>query len=147
MKKLDYEILIDAPREVVWQTLWDDTTYRQWTSAFNENSYAETDWKEGSKVLFLDGSGSGMVARIAKNVPNEYMSIEHLGMIENNVEDLDSEKVKSWAGAHENYLLKTVDSKTKLAIELDVAETSENMMNEMWPKALQRLKEISENRL
>ena len=59
MKKLNFTTKIDAPKEKVWNTLWNDATYRAWTSAFAEGSFAETDnWKEGSKVLFLDPNGT-----------------------------------------------------------------------------------------
>ena len=100
MEKLKFKTVINAAPEKIWKVLWDDTTYRKWTSAFSEGSYAETDWKEGSKVLFLDGKGQGMVSRIAENRPNEYMSIEHLGEVKDGVEDTSSDRVKAWAGAH-----------------------------------------------
>ena len=74
---------------------------------FTAGSYYSGDWSKGSKILFLgpgeDGKTSGMVARIAENRPYEFISIEHLGEVVNGVEDLTSEKVKSWAGAHEDY--------------------------------------------
>src|SRR5215216_1793804 len=107
MEKKRFKIAISAPKEKVWKLLWNDAGYRQWTSVFSEGSMAETDWEKGSKVLFLDGKGSGMVSRIADKVPNEYMSFEHLGIVENGVEDIKSEKVKEWAGAMENYTLKS----------------------------------------
>jgi hypothetical protein len=81
MEKLHYDIAINATPEKVWKVLWTDKTYREWTSAFSEGSHAETDWKEGSKVLFLDGNGQGMVSKIAVNRPNEFMSFEHLGEV------------------------------------------------------------------
>lgn len=144
METLKFSTTIDAPREKVWSTLWDDATYREWTKAFSPSSYAETDWKKGSKVLFLDGDRSGMVSRIADNVPNEYMSFEHLGEVRNGVEDLTSDKVKAWAGAMENYTLKDVDGKTELYIECDIAEEYGDMFRDMWPKALDNLKKIAE---
>jgi len=58
---MEFSINIEAPKEKVWNTLWNDQTYREWTSAFAEGSRAETDWKKGSRVLFTDGKGSGMV--------------------------------------------------------------------------------------
>lgn len=96
MEKINFKTVINAAPEKIWKVLWDDATYRKWTSAFSEGSYAETDWKEGSKVLFLDGQGQGMVSRIAENRPNEYMSIEHLGEVKDGVEDTSSDRVKAW---------------------------------------------------
>ena len=144
MEKQTFEININTSREKVWNVLWDDATYRQWTTPFNEGSYAESDWKEGSKVLFLSPEGDGMVAVIAAKKPNEFMSFKHIGMIEKGVEDLHSEKVKQWAGALENYTLETVEGKTKLTVEMDINEEYKEMFLEMWPKALAKLKELAE---
>ncbi len=66
MKTLHFSIKIKAPREKVWQILWEDATYRQWTSVFNESSYAVSDWEEGSKIQFLSADGSGMYSLIDK---------------------------------------------------------------------------------
>ena len=83
MQKKEYKISINAPREKVWKTLWDDATYRKWTAVFSEGSNAQspdTDWKKGSKILFVDAKGEGMVSRIADVRKNEYMSFEHLAL-------------------------------------------------------------------
>ena len=144
MEKLKFKTVIDAAPEKIWNVLWNDDTYRQWTSAFAEGSYAETDRKQGSKVLFLDGNGRGMVSRIAENRPNEYMSIEHLGEIIDGVEDTTSDKIKEWAGAHENYTLKKIDGKTELTIDMDINEEFKEMFEGMWPKALKNLKSLCE---
>ena len=103
MEKKQFKILINAPREKVWEKLWNDASYREWTSVFAEGSSAETDWNEGSRVLFGDGKGNGMVSRIASKKTNEVMSFEHLGMLKDGVEDLSSDEVKQWSGAKENY--------------------------------------------
>lgn len=144
MERLTFKTTIDAPREKVWKLLWSDESYRKWTSAFSEGSRAVTDWKEGSKVLFLGEGEDGMVSRIARNIPNEYMSIEHLGMIMNGVEDLDSEEVKKWSGALENYTLKDVNGKTELFIETDMDDSYVEEFKKIWPKALDILKTMAE---
>ena len=64
MKTLNFSININAPKEKKWKTLWDDTTYRQWTRIFSEGSYAVSDWNEGSRVLFLSAEGE-LVSRRA----------------------------------------------------------------------------------
>ncbi len=144
MQKQQFRTNINAPREKVWEILWGTETYPQWTAAFSEGSQAQTDWKKGSKVLFHDGSGSGMIARIEENITNEYMSIEHLGELVNGVEDMESDRVKQWAGAHENYTLKDVNGNTELIIDMDITEEYAKMFEEMWPKALAKVKEIAE---
>lgn len=122
MKKQHFDININASREKVWKVLWEDASYRAWTSLFHEGSHAVTDWKEGSKVLFLSPEGDGMVSTIAANRPYEFMSFKHLGTVQNGVEDLDSPETRAWAGALENYTLKEQDGMTKLSIETDITE-------------------------
>ena len=79
MSKLHFSTDIQAPRATVWNVLWNDATYREWTSVFSEGSYAVSDWNEGSKVQFLDAtSGSGMSAVIQQKRPNEFMSFRHV---------------------------------------------------------------------
>ena len=144
MEKQHFSILINAPREKVWQTLWNDQNYREWTSVFSEGSRAETDWKKGSKVLFLGGSGEGMVSRIEENIANEFMSIKHLGIVKDGVEDTHSEEVKKWEGAMENYTLRDLNGKTELIIDMDITEDHKDYFQTTWPKALQKVKEMSE---
>jgi len=144
MEKQQFQISIDAPKEKVWEILWGSTTYPEWTSAFAEGSAVETDWNEGSKVLFLDANGQGMVAQIAEKRTNEFMSFRHLGVLKNGVEDLDSEAVKQWAGALENYTLSTVNGQTVLTVEMDMAEEYKDYFVKTWPKALEKVKELSE---
>jgi hypothetical protein len=71
-------------------------------------------------VLFLDGKGSGMFSMINKNIPNEYMSIKHLGVIKNGVEEINTSS--DWYGALENYTLQTVDGKTQVTVDMDITE-------------------------
>lgn len=144
MKKQEFKVLIDAPREKVWDVIIGKETYPQWTAPFSEGSNVETDWKKGSKAIFGDGKGSGMVSEIADNKPNEFLSIRHLGMIKDGVEDLDSEDVKKWSGAMENYTLKNVNGKTEWTVEMDMGEEWADYMNETWPLALKKAKELAE---
>jgi hypothetical protein len=145
MEKINFSIDINAPREKVWDILWHDDSYRKWTSAFAEGSYAETDnWKEGSKVLFLSPGGEGMVSTVASNKKNEFMSFKHLGVVKNGVEDTDSENVKGWAGAMENYRLKDENGKTKLVVDMDSTDEFKDYFSKTWPIALQKVKELAE---
>lgn len=43
MQHLIFSTTIDTPKEKVWDELWEDSSYRKWTSIFCEGSYAETD--------------------------------------------------------------------------------------------------------
>ena len=145
MERLNFSISIHAPKEKVWEALWSDSTYGLWTSVFGEGSYAETDnWKEGSKVRFLAANGEGMASLVVTHRPYEYMSFKHLGMIKDGVEDTESEEVKKWAGALENYTLEQIDGTTNLKIEMDITPEHREYFEKTWPKALQKVKSLSE---
>lgn len=124
----------------------DDAPYREWTKPFNETSYYKGDWSEGSKIFFLgtDKNGEnegGMVSEIVKNIKNEYISIRHLGVINKGIEELwDEDKY-----GFENYTLKEKDGGTEVFIEIiNTPEEYAQMMNDMWPKALEVLKNLAE---
>lgn len=150
MQKIHHSIFINAPREKVWNTMLGDETYRQWTVPFNPGSYYVGSWEQGSEIRFLgpnpggEGEG-GLLSRIVENRLYEFISIEHIGMIENGVEDTTSDKVKSWMPLFENYTFIEKDGGTEVIIDLDMKEEYKEMFDEMWPKALQILKEISES--
>jgi hypothetical protein len=146
MIKQEYQVIINASPEKIWDVLWNESTYNKWTSVFSEESTVETDWKEGSRILFLDGKGNGMVSNIEVKKPNKQMSFRHLGMIENGKEDLDSDKVKEWAGAMENYWLEENNGHTLLKVDIELSEDWAEQFKEMWPRALQKLKELSEQK-
>lgn len=145
MEKLNYSVRIKAPKEKVWKVLFDDGSYREWTSVFGEGSYAETDnWKEGSKVRFLAANGEGMSSMVAANRPNEFMSFKHLGMIKDGVEDTESEEVKKWAGAQENYTLEDSDGSTTLKVDMDINHEHKEYFDKTWPHALDKIKTLAE---
>lgn len=150
MQKLHCSITINAPKEKVWHAMLDDKPYREWTAAFNPGgSYYKGDWSQGSKILFLGpdpdtGGEAGMVSRIAENKPYEYVSIEHLGIVQDDVEDTTSEAAKKWAPAYENYTFKEKDGVTEVLVDMDIAEEEAEMFNKLWPEALRKLKEIAE---
>lgn len=87
-----------------------------------------------------------MVSKIETNRLNEFMSFKHLGEVKNGAEDTESDKVKGWAGAMENYTLKEVDGSTELLVEMDMNEEYKEMFMGMFPKALEQVKVLSENR-
>ena len=73
MTTLEFKIEINAPKEKVWGVLWNEETYKQWTSIFCEGSYAESDWKEGSKIHFLSPNGDGMNSISRKLIMNTWL--------------------------------------------------------------------------
>lgn len=140
---MHFSIVINAQKEKVWDIMLDDETYRKWTELFMSGSHYVGDWSEGSKMLFLapeeNGKMSGMVSKIKENRPYEYVSIENIGEVENG-----KEEVKEWAGALENYTFKEIDGKTEVLVDLDTNDEFTEMFQDIWPKALRKLKELAE---
>ena len=145
MNKLTYTIMIHAQREKVWNVLWNDTSYREWAQVFSVGCHAVSDWEEGSRVMFLSGNGEGMFSVIEKKINNEFMSFRHLGLVKNEKEQPIDEDSKKWSGAMEEYTLSEKDGQTELKVEIDTAEDIENYFNETFPKALAKIKSLSEH--
>lgn len=145
MQKLHFSTRINAPKEKVWDTMLNDDTYRKWTSPFTEGSYYQGSWEKGSKILFLDPAGQGMVSKIVENMPYEFISIEHQGFVKDGKEDVESEGARALAGAHEDYTFKETGSATEVLVDLDTNDEYSAMFEDMWPKALLKLKQLSES--
>ena len=145
MIKVNFSAAIHAPKQRVWYILWEKSFYEQWTSLFSEGSTVKTDgWKEGSMVQFLGPNENGMVSMVIANKPNEYMSFRHLGIVKDGVEDTTSDEATGWAGAMENYTLKEENGITVLTVEMETTEEYKDYFNNKWPKALAKVKELSE---
>ncbi len=140
MKTLHFETKIDAPAQKVWQTLWDDKNYREWTTVFSEGSHAVSDWKEGSSIKFLGPSGDGMYSRIDKKIDNVQMTFRHLGTIKEGKQIPETE----WANSIEEYILNEKDGKTTVKVSVDILESHEEYFNKTFPEALKKVKELSE---
>lgn len=149
MKKIKLDIEINAPREAVWDAIVNDAKYRLWTSAFQEGSSFEGGWNKGDTIRFIaynkEGEKEGMVSQIEESIYPEFISIKHLGYIYKGLDDTTSDEIRSWAPAYENYTLEELgDRKTLFILEMDVTDEFYDMFLDLWPKALQNLKEVSE---
>lgn len=144
-EKLHYSVDIAAPVQKVWETMFTQETYRDWTTAFSPGSRYVGSWDQGAKIRFLGaGDDEGMLSEIAENRKHEFVSIRHLGMLVGGKEDYDSPAVRAWAGAYENYTFQPIPGGTRLVIDQDMQADYVQFMNEAWPKALARLKALSE---
>ncbi len=146
MQKLNFTIDINAPKEKVWDILWNDATYPNWTSAFCEGSYAVSDWKEGSRVHFLAPDGQGMYSNIAKLVENEFISFNHLGILKDKIEQPPTEETKQWSESFEDYTLTESDGITNLSVNVDSLDQYVEFFTEKFPMALQNVKNLSETK-
>lgn len=144
MANLHYSIHINAPRTHVWDVMLGDATYREWSSVFMPGSYFKGDWSEGSKILFL-GPGAegekegGMSAVVKENREHEFVSVEHKGEIRDGVE------VPYDSTGTESYTFEDKEGGTEVSVDLTgLPDEYQDMFNEAWPKALEKLKELAE---
>lgn len=151
MKKLQFKVNIDAPVMKVYDCmlgLKSKSTYEQWTAMFNPTSTYEGSWDKGSKILFVGvdekGEKGGMVSRIVENTPNRFVSIQHYGLVNADKEITEGPEVEKWANGLENYTFEESNEATTLTVDLDTTEDFVAYMNESYPKALDKLKEICE---
>lgn len=151
MKHLQFKTTIKASANKVYDTmlgLSNKNSYEQWTALFNPTSTYEGNWAKGSKIYFVGvdehGEKGGMVSEIADNVPNRFVSIRHYGLLKGTEEITTGPDVEKWANGRENYTFEENNGTTTLTVDLDTAEDFEDYMNDAYPKALAKLKEICE---
>ena len=151
MEKLQFIVSINAPVTRIYDFMLgisSKSTYEQWTALFNPTSTYEGSWDKGSKILFVGvdekGEKGGMVSRIVENIPNRFVSIQHYGLFQSGKEITEGSEVEKWANGFENYTFEENNGTTTVTVELDTTEDFLGYMNQTYPKALDKLKEICE---
>lgn len=152
MTKLQFKVSINAPVNKIFDCmlgLSSKSTYEQWTALFNPTSTYEGSWDKGNKILFVGvdekGEKGGMVSRIVEYTPNQFVSIQHYGLVNAGKEITEGPEVEKWANGFENYTFEESNGNVTVIIDLDTTEDFVGYMNEAYPKALDKLKEICEN--
>jgi len=151
MKKIKFKISINAPVNRVYDVMLgisNKSTYEKWTYLFNPTSTYEGIWVKGNKILFIgvdeNGEKGGIVSKIAENIPNRFISIQHYGLLKADKEITEGPEVEKWANGFENYTFEENNVTTTVTVDLDITEDFLVYMNETYPKALEKLKEICE---
>jgi hypothetical protein len=151
MTKLQFKVSIDAHVDKIFDCmlgLSSKSTYEQWTALFNPTSTYEGNWEKGNKMLFIGvdekGEKGGMVSRIVENIPNQFVSIQHYGLVTAGKEITEGAEVEKWANGLENYSFEESNGVVIITVNLDTSEEFIDYMNESYPKALDKLKEICE---
>lgn len=151
MKKLQFKININAPVTKIYDYMLginSKSTYEQWTSLFNPTSTYEGKWDKGNKILFIGvdekGEKGGIVSKIVENIPNQFVSIQHYGLVKADKEITEGPEVEKWANGFENYTFEDKTEYTTVTVDLDATEDFVDYMNQTYPKALEKLKQICE---
>ncbi|MEO6148645.1 MAG: SRPBCC domain-containing protein [Mucilaginibacter sp.] len=144
MGAIKKSVSINAPAERVWDVLVKDELNRQWFAVFSKDTYADTDWKQGSRVSFLDGSGMGITGKLTTVEVYKTIAIDYDGVIADGKPDYESKGALEMQGSREIYRLASADGITLLDVELEMPEQYTGMMLEMWDKGIIKIKEIAE---
>jgi hypothetical protein len=151
MNKVQFKTEINAPIAKVYKTMLgldNKATYEAWTAEFNPTSTFEGSWEKGSKILFIgtdeNGEKGGMIAEVAENIPNKFVSIRHYGLLKGDTEITSGEEVEKWAGELENYWFEEHNGITSVTVEVGVSDEYMDYFQITYPKALKKLKAIVE---
>ena len=144
MQKQQSSIEIKAPRERVWNTLWEDKTFRDWANIVDEGTYMVGEIKEGNEVQFISSvSGYGVTSLVEKLTLNEFVSFRQIADTKDSGE---REREKEWTGGTESYSLAENEGVTTLTVDIDVPPGQEETFKVRFPKALERVKILAEEK-
>ena len=142
MKEIQFSIKINASKERVWSTLWDDVTFRDWAGIIDEGTYMKGVMREGNEIQYISSvNGYGVTSLIEKLNPHEFVLFRHSA---DTKESGQQEREKEWTGGTESYTLTEKDGITALLIKTDVPEELEELFNIRLPGALDRIKALAE---
>ncbi len=148
MENMQFKTAIEAEVSKVYNTMLTQDTYRQWTAVFNPSSEYEGSWDKGNKIRFVgtnkEGKKEGMVGLVRENMPNKFVSVEYIGLLDNENEVTEGPAVNDWIGSFENYSFEQENGVTNLTVDVDVHDSMLDYFRDTYPKALARLKEICE---
>ena len=143
MKEMQFSIEINAAKEIVWTTLWEDRSFRDWASLIDEGTYYLGAMQEGSEIQFLSSvNGYGVTSLIEKLCPNVFVLFKHRADTKSVGQQ---EREKEWTGGKESYTLTEINGVTKLLVQTDVPEELEETFNIRFPRALERIRTLAES--
>lgn len=143
MNKMQFSIEIRATREKVWDTLWNDETFRQWAGLIDPGTYMVGELAEGNEVQFISAeNGYGVTSLVAEVRGNEFVRFKHSADTQDTGE---REREKEWTGGEESYSLTEHDGVTTLTATFDIPPQQEDYFTKSYPKALEYVKVLAES--
>jgi hypothetical protein len=85
------------------------------------------------------GEKGGMVSEIFENIPNQFISIRHYGLVKANVEITEGPEVEKWANGFENYTFEENNGTTKVTVDLDITEDFVGLYERDLPKGTRQV--------
>lgn len=142
MTELEFSIRIDQSKEIVWNTLWDEHSFRDWANNIDEGTYLKGDLVEGNEIQFISSvNGYGVTSLVAKLIPNKYILFKHAADTQNTGTET---RDKQWSGGSESYTLVEENNRTLLTIRSEIPEELVDYFNQAMPIALNRIKYLAE---
>lgn len=98
--------------------------------------------KEGGEVQFISAeNGYGVTSLVEKLTPGEFLQLRHSADTQDTGE---RERDDEWTGGTESYTLDEKDGVTTLTVTLDAPPGQVEYMQNAYPKAMERVKELAE---
>lgn len=145
MNELQFSVDIATSKEKVWNTMWQDETFRDWASVIDPETYMVGELIEGNEVQFMSAqNGYGVTSLVAKVVPGEYLLLKHQADTQQSGAESREDE---WTGGEERYELSENNGMTTLTISFGVPPQQEEYFREQYPKALSRIKVLAESAL
>jgi len=142
MKEIQFSIEINASKERVWATLWEDVTFRDWANIIDEGTYMRGVMKAGNEIEFISSvNGYGVTSLIEKLIPNEFILFRHRADTKGSGQQ---EREKEWTGGTESYSLTEKDGVSVLIATADIPDELEEIFNIRLPRALDGIKALAE---
>lgn len=143
MVEMKFSVEINASKKNVWDTLWQDETFRQWAGLIDPGTYMTGVLKEGNEIQFISGNGYGVTSFVENLVEGEILLLRHS---EDTQEEGKRERAQEWTGGKESYLLAENDGTTTLTAVFDVPSEMEEYFKVNYPKAFERVKVLAERK-
>ncbi len=139
------QIDIRASRKKTWEVVFNQNFTRKWYDELSFGAQVVSTWEKGSKVLFTDLSGGGLVGQVKVHKPLEQISVEYQGIVSAGDEDYQSESAQEVMGGSETYtFLENVPGLTQLTVELATPEGTSGTIASAWERALCKIKTLAE---
>ena len=144
MKYMQFSVEILAAQQKVWNTLWDDETFREWAGVIDPGTYMVGTLEEGREVQYISSeNGYGVTSLVEKLTPGEFVLLRHSADTQGHGTQA---REKEWTGGAESYALSEKDGTTTLAVAFDVPIELVDVLSVSYPKALERVKDLAEGK-
>lgn len=139
---MQFAIEIHAPKERVWDTLWQDETFRQWANVIDEGTYMKGVLKEGNEIQFISSqNGYGVTSLVEKLTMNEFVLLRHTADTKESGAEVREDE---WTGGKQSHSLVEKDGVTTLTVVFDVPTEMEEIFKVRFPQALELVKVLAE---